>query len=101
MKKPARPDTRGGSRDAGELTENRKGVLRVLKRLRLKEAAFRYKGWSLRALADHLLVAHQTVLYWNQGRVFPRLSRAVEITALLGCTLDELIENPADPPASP
>ncbi|MBK8189449.1 MAG: helix-turn-helix transcriptional regulator [Vampirovibrionales bacterium] len=65
----------------------------MLRRLRVAEAARQYKGWTMRQLAEHLFVAHQTVMYWNQGRVFPRLTKAVEICETLGCSLDDLTES--------
>ena len=61
-------------------------------RLRVAELALAHKGWTMRLLAEHLDVDHQTVMYWNQGRAFPRLPMLLTLCRVLGCTLDELVE---------
>ena len=61
-------------------------------RLQIAEVARRNKGWSMRKLADKLQVEHQTVMYWNQGRAYPRLPMLVRLCRLLACRFEELIE---------
>ena len=61
-------------------------------RLRVAELALAYRGWNMRHLSEQLDVDHQTVMYWNQGRAFPRLPMLLKVCQLLGCTLDELVE---------
>jgi DNA-binding Xre family transcriptional regulator len=61
-------------------------------RLRIAELAKCKKNWNMRALADKLHIEHQTVLYWNQGRAYPRFPILVRLCRLLGCNLEELIE---------
>jgi DNA-binding XRE family transcriptional regulator len=61
-------------------------------RIRIAESARDYRGWTMKTLADELDVDHQTVLYWNQGRSFPRLPMFVRIAALLGCSMHDLVE---------
>ena len=65
-------------------------------RLQIAEVARRNKGWSMRKLADKLQVEHQTVMYWNQGRAYPRLPMLVRLCRLLGCRFEELIEDEDD-----
>ena len=74
-----------------QLTRNVRGKSM---RLRIAEVAHRNKGWNMRKLADRLELDHQTVLYWNQGRSYPRLPVLVKLCRLLGCTLEELLVDP-------
>jgi DNA-binding XRE family transcriptional regulator len=60
-------------------------------RIKVHEAA-RSKGWTMRQVADHLGVDHQTVLYWNQGRALPRLPMFVKLSRLFDCQLDHLVD---------
>lgn len=60
-------------------------------RLKIAEMAQRNKGWSMRKLADRLDLDHQTVMYWNQGRTYPRLPTLVKLCRLLECTLEDLL----------
>ena len=69
-------------------------------RLRVAELALAHRGWNMRLLSEQLDVDHQTVMYWNQGRAFPRLPMLLTLCRMLGCTLDELVEQrPEKPPA--
>jgi len=61
-------------------------------RLRVAELALAHRGWTMRVLSEHLDVDHQTVMYWNQGRALPRLPMMLKICDLLGCKLDELVD---------
>lgn len=60
-------------------------------RLLIAEVAYRKKGWNMRKVADRLELDHQTVMYWNQGRAYPRFVTLVRLCRLLGCTLEELL----------
>lgn len=60
-------------------------------RLLISEVAYRKKGWNMRKVADRLAVDHQTVMYWNQGRSYPRFSTLVRLCRLLECTFEELL----------
>ncbi|MFN8615225.1 MAG: helix-turn-helix transcriptional regulator [Vampirovibrionales bacterium] len=60
-------------------------------RLRVAELAMARQGWTMRMVSERLDVDHQTVMYWNQGRAFPRLPMMLRLCALLGCKLDELV----------
>lgn len=64
----------------------------MLLRLRIAEISSEKRGWTMKQLADRLMVDHQTVLYWNQGRSFPRLPMMVKLCHVLGCNLDELVQ---------
>ena len=62
-------------------------------RLRIAEVAYRNKGWSMKKLAEQLDLDHQTVLYWNQGRTYPRLPTLIQMCRLLRCKFEDLIED--------
>ncbi len=61
-------------------------------RLRIAEISLEKRGWTMKELAERLRVEHQTVLYWNQGRAFPRLPMMIKLCRVLGCKLDELVQ---------
>lgn len=61
-------------------------------RIRIAETVCQNNGWTMRQLAERVGVDHQTVMYWNQGRAFPRLPMLLRLCRLAGCTLDEIIE---------
>lgn len=60
-------------------------------RLQIAEVARRNKGWNMRKLADVMRLEHQTVMYWNQGRAYPRLPTLIKLCRLLECTFEELV----------
>ena len=64
----------------------------MLLRLKIAELSHKNKQWSMRQLADHLTVEHQTVMYWNQGRCYPRLPMLLKICQLLNCSLDDIVD---------
>ena len=45
----------------------------------------------MKRLAVELDIEYQTVLYWNQGRSFPRLKTLYRLCQVLDCTLEELV----------
>ncbi len=59
--------------------------------LKIAEVARRNKGWNMRKLADKMDIEHQTVMYWNQGRAYPRLPTLIKLCRLLECTFEELV----------
>ncbi len=65
----------------------------MLLRLRIAELSQHLRGWTMKDLSEHLMVDHQTVMYWNQGRSYPRLPTMIKVCHLLGCNLDELIDD--------
>lgn len=62
-------------------------------RLRVGELARKNRGWSMRKLAERLDVDHQTIMYWNQGRSYPRLPILIQLCRLLGCTVEDLLRD--------
>lgn len=65
----------------------------ILAMLRLKVDEFsRSQGWNMRELAELLKVDHQTVLYWNQGRAYPRLPMMVRLSQVFNCSLHDLLD---------
>lgn len=64
----------------------------MLLRLRIAELCLANRGWNMRDLSEHLMVDHQTVMYWNQGRAYPRLPMLLKVCHMLGCKLDELVD---------
>lgn len=65
----------------------------MLLRLRIAERALEFRGWTMKQLAETLDVDHQTVMYWNQGRTFPRLPMMLKVCHLLDCKLDDLVDS--------
>lgn len=65
-------------------------------RLRISEVAYRKKGWNMRKVADKLAVDHQTVMYWNQGRSYPRFVTLVRLCRLLECNFEDLLADISD-----
>jgi DNA-binding Xre family transcriptional regulator len=63
----------------------------MLLRLRIAEMSKANRGWTMKELAEQLMVDHQTVMYWNQGRAFPRLPMMLKLCQILGCKLDDLV----------
>ncbi len=66
-------------------------------RLRIQEFASK-RHMSMRKLADKLSLDYQTVLYWNKGRSFPRLTLLIRVARILCCRIDDLIERPRPGP---
>lgn len=60
-------------------------------RLQIAEVARRNKGWNMRKLADRLDLDPQTVMYWNQGRSYPRFLMLMKLCRLLECTVEDLV----------
>ncbi len=60
-------------------------------RLLIAEVAYRNKGWNMRKLADRLELDPQTVMYWNQGRAYPRFPTLIKLCRLLECKLEDLL----------
>ena len=53
--------------------------------LRIKVAELsNSKGWTMRTVSELLGVEHQTVMYWNQGRCYPRLPMLVRFISVIG-----------------
>lgn len=59
-------------------------------RLDVQTIARRNKGLNMREVAE-LGLDHQTVMYWNQGRSYPRLPTLLQLCRLLECTVEDLI----------
>lgn len=64
----------------------------MLLRLRIAELSQLNRGWTMKDLSERLMVDHQTVMYWNQGRSYPRLPMMIKVCHVLGCNLDELVD---------
>jgi transcriptional regulator with XRE-family HTH domain len=60
-------------------------------RLRIAELARLKKGWNMKKVAEKMDVEHQTILYWNQGRSYPRLPVLLRLCRLLECSIDDLL----------
>jgi len=64
----------------------------MLLRLRVSELTAQKLGWTMKQLAEFLGVEHQTVMYWNQGRSYPRLPMMLKLCHLFNCELHDLID---------
>lgn len=60
-------------------------------KLKVAEIAKKNKNWKMSKLAKELEMDPQTVMYWNQGRSYPRFPTLVRLCRLLECSLDDLI----------
>lgn len=65
----------------------------MLLRLKIVELTTQKQNWTMKQLAEKLNVDHQTVMYWNQGRCYPRLPMLLKLCQILECTLQELIDS--------
>lgn len=54
------------------------------------------KGYSQEQLAEMLGVSRQTIYNWESGASYPDVEKLVEISQLMGCTLDELVREKVD-----
>lgn len=61
-------------------------------RLQIAQVARQKKNWSMRQVADRMGLDHQTVMYWNQGRAYPRFPSLIKLLELLECTLEQLLK---------
>jgi len=61
------------------------------KRIRVAEMCYK-RNRTMRQLARHLKISEQTVYYWNQGRVCPRLPMLIALSRYFDCRYEELIE---------
>lgn len=59
-----------------------------------------YKGLSQAALAQLLGVDQSAVSLWEKGKTMPRVSVAIRLAKILGCTLDEVYQANAEDDAS-
>lgn len=51
------------------------------------------KGITQRDLAVELAIDQSTVSLWESGKTHPRAKLLPKLAQLLGCTVDELLEN--------
>ncbi|MEB3245538.1 MAG: helix-turn-helix transcriptional regulator [Vampirovibrionales bacterium] len=77
-------------RQANPVAIHQQRVSPCLMRLRVAEAAAHYRRWTMKELAEALDVDHQTVMYWNQGRAYPRVPMLVRLAGLIGCSVADL-----------
>jgi ribosome-binding protein aMBF1 (putative translation factor) len=59
-------------------------------KIRIKEVAKEYKGWSLYGLAKEMSLPQQTVYSWASGRTQPNYDNMEALCLVLGCGLDDL-----------
>lgn len=65
----------------------------MLLRLKIAELARTRLGVPMIALAERLNVEPQTVLYWNQGRCYPRLPMMLKLCKVFNCELSDLVDH--------
>ncbi len=51
------------------------------------------RGWSQEQLADQLNVTRQTVSKWELGSTTPEMQKLIDMSALFGISIDELVGN--------
>jgi len=64
-------------------------------KIKIKEAAKKFKGYSLYKLAKELNLPQQTVYSWANGRTQPSYENMDKLCEALGCQISDLFE--ADP----
>ena len=61
-------------------------------KIKIKETAFKKKGWSLYKLAQELELTQQTVYSWANGRTQPSYINMDKLCEVLDCSLGDLFE---------
>lgn len=61
-------------------------------KIKIKEAAKQFKGYSLYKLAKELNLPQQTVYSWANGRTQPSYDNMDKLCEALGCQLNDLFE---------
>lgn len=59
--------------------------------VKVKEAAFKFKKWSVYRLAQKLDLPTQTVYSWSWGKTKPSYENLMRICNALGCTPNDLL----------
>lgn len=62
-------------------------------KIKIKEAARKFQGWSLYRLAKELDLPQQTVYSWANGRTQPAYDNMDRLCHILGCEVGDLIES--------
>ena len=58
------------------------------------------KGWSQEELAEMIDVTRQSVSKWESGQGYPEVEKLIQLSDLLGISLDELMKETRQQPAS-
>ena len=61
-------------------------------KIKIKEAAKKYKNWSLFKLANELNLTHQTIYGWAKGRTQPSFENMDKLCRILDCKIEDLFE---------
>lgn len=61
-------------------------------KIKIKETAFRKKGWSLYRLAKELNLPQQTIYSWAGGRTQPSYENMDKLCTVLNCLMSEIFE---------
>ena len=61
-------------------------------KIKIEEAARKYKDWSLYKLAKELNMHQQTVYGWANGRTQPSYENMDKLCSILGCEISDLFE---------
>lgn len=56
----------------------------------LREAAKKFRGWSIYKLAQQLDLPHQTVYSWVWNKTQPSCENALKICRLLNCRYEDI-----------
>lgn len=52
-----------------------------------------YKGMTQEELAEKMSVSRQTISKWEMDSAFPEMEKAIALSSLFSCSLDELLRN--------
>ncbi len=61
-------------------------------KIKIKEAAQKFKQWSLYKLAKELSIPQQTVYSWANGRTQPSYANMDKLCEILNCEVSDLFE---------
>lgn len=61
-----------------------------MEKLDIKNAALKFKGWSLYKLARSMGLPNQSIYDWQNGKVNPKLDSMIHISEVLECKIGDL-----------
>lgn len=62
-------------------------------KINLKQAAKKFKNWSLYKLAQEMNIPRQTIYSWQNQRTEPSFNNLDKICNLLECNINDILEH--------
>ncbi len=60
--------------------------------VKVREAALKFRGWSIYKLAQQIDMPHQSVYAWAWGKTRPTYQNLAKICEVLGCSPNDLLQ---------